>query len=147
MNIKWYDDRFMPGPPPRGGRGPTCAPCKTPPLQGAVPLPLRGVGPVRAAALAMLLVLLPAAPGCGGAPQVGPDREAIKAVDALYTAVGLRDARLVAECAARLDALRDAGRLPAPASRALGSIVAEAQAGRWEPAQGRLIALLEGQFR
>jgi hypothetical protein len=93
------------------------------------------------------LVLLLAVAGCGRPAQVGPDKGAIKAVDALYTAVGLRDPGLVDECAARLKTLHDAEKIPAPAFRSLESIVAETKGGKWESAQNRLIAFLEGQTR
>lgn len=96
-------------------------------------------------ALAGLLAF--AAPGCWGPPQVGADRESFEAVDALYTAVGLRDVKLVADSERRLQALRDTARLPEKAHRALAAIIATARAGEWEPAVVQLGRFMEGQSR
>ena len=85
---------------------------------------------IRAMMLSLPLVL--AAGGCGGPPQIGTNKEAFKTVDALYTAVSLRDSKLVAQCEERLEGLRDSGSLPADASKSLDSIIAEAKAGDWE---------------
>jgi hypothetical protein len=87
---------------------------------------------VRTAACLALLVL--ALGGCVGPPQIGANREAFKAVDALYTAVSLKDATLLAQCAEELDVLSAAGALPADASRRLASIIAHAKDGSWEQA-------------
>src|SRR5260370_42065447 len=94
---------------------------------------------------AALLALVPV--GCGGPPQIGADKETFKAVDALYTAVGLRDARLVDQCQEKLKTLRGAGKIPEDAARALESIIVEAKGGKWEPAQERLSKFMEGQRR
>jgi hypothetical protein len=93
----------------------------------------------------MLLVLGPW--GCWGPPQIGADREAFKAVDALYTAVGLRDAGKVDQCRARLESLRDAGKIPEGAYASLESIIGEAKGGKWEPALEHLSKFMEGQRR
>jgi hypothetical protein len=85
--------------------------------------------------------------GCGGPPQIGADRETFRAVDALYTAVGLRDGPLVDRCRSKLDGLRDAGKIPGSAARSLDSIIADAKEGRWETAQDRLARFMEGQRR
>lgn len=84
--------------------------------------------------------------GCGP-PQMGADRDAFKAVDALYTAVGLRDPKRVDQCSATLKGLRDAGKLPAVAAATLDSIVAEARGQQWEPALEHLSGFMEGQRR
>jgi hypothetical protein len=98
------------------------------------------------AVLAPSLLLL-ALGGCGGPPQIGADKESFQAVDALYTAVGLRDVKLVDQCRAKLDGLRQAGKLPGGASRSLESIIVDAKEGKWEAAQGRLDRFMEGQRR
>jgi hypothetical protein len=85
--------------------------------------------------------------GCGGQAQIGADKDTFKAVDALYTAVGLRDGKLVDQCQENLKALRGAGKIPEAASRSLESIMAEAKEGKWEPAQERLTKFMEGQRR
>jgi hypothetical protein len=92
--------------------------------------------------------LLPLAQaGCGGAPQLGGDRDTFKAVDALYTAVSLRDASLLDQSAATLQGLRASGKLPEAASRALDGIVADARSGKWEPAFDRLSTFMQAQRR
>ena len=85
--------------------------------------------------------------GCGRPAQIGGDKNAVKAVDALYTAVGLRDQKLVAECAARLKGLRDEDKISETAFNSLESIVAEAKDEKWESSQNHLIQFLEGQTR
>lgn len=91
----------------------------------------------------MLLLLA----GCGGPAQIGADPEAFKAVDALYTAVSLRDAGRVDRCVKTLVSLRDAGKLDAGPLEALEGIAAEAKSGSWEPAQSRLARFMRGQTR
>jgi hypothetical protein len=103
------------------------------------------MGRVVAGIALAILVLAPG--GCGRAPQIGTDREAFKTVDALYTAVGLRDADRVDQCGAKLKALHDQDKLPEGAYRALEAIIAEAKVGRWELALQRLSGFMEGQRR
>jgi hypothetical protein len=97
------------------------------------------------AVMSSLLVL--ALGGCGGPPQIGAEKDTFKAVDALNTAVGLRDPKLVDRCEAKLKGLRDAGKIPEAASKSLDSIIAEAKGGKWEPAQERLSRFMAGQRR
>jgi hypothetical protein len=85
--------------------------------------------------------------GCGRAPQLGGDRDTFKAVDALYTAVSLRDSSLLDQSAASLQGLRAAGKLPEAAARSLDAIVAEARSGKWGPAFERLSTFMEAQRR
>ncbi len=94
--------------------------------------------------IALSLAILIA--GCGPA-QIGPDREAFRAVDALYTAVSLREAAPLARSAATLKRLNESERLPSPAYRSLEAIIQEAESGRWEAAQARLARFMEGQRR
>jgi hypothetical protein len=84
--------------------------------------------------------------GCG-TPQIGADPETFKAVDELYTAVGLKDQRLVDQCAARLTSLYTARKLPADAWHSLEAIVAETRKGKWDDAQAHLSRFMEGQRR
>jgi hypothetical protein len=84
--------------------------------------------------------------GCGP-PQIGADRDTFKAVDALYTAVSLRDAQLLGRCEASLAGLRAAGKVPDAAGSALDAIVAQARSGEWEAAQRRLGDFMRGQRR
>ena len=97
------------------------------------------------AAAALLLTAI--ASGCFGPPQMGPDREAFTTIDALYTAVSLREPAHVDRCSQGLSKLRDAGKLPEPAHDALAAIIAEAKGGRWEPAQARLREFMLAQRR
>jgi hypothetical protein len=92
-----------------------------------------------------LLVLLLG--GCGGPPQIGADRETFKTVDALYTAIGLRDAARVEQVGAKLKSLHDAGKLPDGAYRTLESIIEESREQKWEPALARLSRFMEGQHQ
>jgi hypothetical protein len=98
--------------------------------------------PVPAALLLLLLIS-----ACGAPAQIGPEKDALKAVDALYTAVSLRDETLLADCLARLKTLRDAGTLPDPAFRSLETITLQARQGKWEPSQDRLIRFIDAQRR
>lgn len=96
--------------------------------------------------LLILSVPLAMTVGCGP-PQIGGDREVFQAVDALYTAVSLRDPALLERCGGRLKELGASGKLPAPASASLESIVAEAESSGWESSQARLARFMEGQRR
>ncbi|QEH36046.1 hypothetical protein OJF2_46040 [Aquisphaera giovannonii] len=95
---------------------------------------------------ASAVALCAAIAGCGPA-QIGPDRDTFKAVDALYTAVSLRDAKLVDGCAGRLQELRAAEKLPEAPFRSLVAMIDEAKAGGWERAQERLASFMEAQRR
>lgn len=85
--------------------------------------------------------------GCWGPPQMGTDKEAFKAVDALFTATGLRDAGKVDQCMANLKALHEAGKMPESAYKSVVAISADAKAGKWEVALERLSKFMEGQRR
>ncbi len=99
----------------------------------------------RIAVVAALLGVV--ASGCGGPPQLGPDREAFRTVDAMFTAVSLREVPPLERCEAKLKALNEAGKLPGSAYNALESIAEEAKGGHWESAQGRLREFMRGQRR
>jgi hypothetical protein len=96
--------------------------------------------------LAMGLLAL-AVSGCWSPPPSGGDEKSFKAVDALYTAVSLREVKLVDQCQATLNELHESGTLGADVSKALGSIIDEAKGGAWEDAQTRLASFMEGQRR
>ena len=72
------------------------------------------------------------------APQLGPDPEARRTADALFTAVTARDPKRLEQCAQRLDQLKQAGKLPDAAANYLDGVVKQARAGDWEPAAQRL---------
>lgn len=96
---------------------------------------------------ALALVLLGAAIGGCGTPSMGVDKDTFKAVDALYTAISLRDLRLVEQCEERLKTLRSEGKLPEAAAASLTSIIAEGKKGNWESSQSDLAKFMEGQRR
>lgn len=78
-------------------------------------------------------------------PQMGPDKEVMSAVDALYTAVTSRREQLLDECEARLHALRDASKLPADSAEFLDGAIAQCRAGNWEPAAKQLYRFVQAQ--
>ena len=80
-------------------------------------------------------------------PQIGPDKETIKTVDALFTAFTSRNATRVAECEQRLHALQDAGKLPPKAARYLDGLITTARGGNWRGAAHKLFDFMNGQRR
>ena len=102
---------------------------------------------IRSAVGLAVLIATVALTGCWAPPQIGPDKDTFKAVDALYTAISLREPKLVESCVSKLNELKAAGKVPEAAFRSLDSIVLEAKEGRWEPSQERLASFMEGQRR
>jgi hypothetical protein len=100
----------------------------------------------RSGALGLIAAVVLAA-GCGRAPEMGPDRETFKTVDALYTAVSLRDTVQLDRCAATLEGLRAAERLPGRAHGALAGIIGVARQGEWESARQELRDFMLDQRR
>jgi hypothetical protein len=80
-------------------------------------------------------------------PQMGAEEEVFTAVDALFTAVTARDEKLLGQCEQRLNALKDAGKLPGDASDYLVGIIGKARAGRWESAAETLYGFMKAQRR
>ncbi len=78
---------------------------------------------------------------------MGLDRETFTTVDALYSAVSLKDEGQLDRNAATLDQLHESGRLPDAAHKALGKIIAEAKDGEWEPAREDLRDFMLDQRR
>ncbi|WP_240911528.1 hypothetical protein [Paludisphaera soli] len=95
-------------------------------------------------ALALLASL--ALAGCGPT-QMGPDPEAFKGVDALYTAISLREPDRVDACLAMLRSLQQDGRLEEAAFDELVAMSGEAKGGDWESVQTRLARFMRGQRR
>jgi hypothetical protein len=95
-------------------------------------------------ALALLSAL--ALAGCGPT-QIGPDPQAFKAVDALYTAISLREPDRVDACLAELRSLHQDGRLDEAAFDELVAMSGEAKGGAWESVQSRLASFMRGQRR
>lgn len=80
-------------------------------------------------------------------PQMGTDEDAFKSVDALYTAVRMKDAAKIDQCERRLHGYRDAGKLEAAPSEFLDSVIAQAREGKWESATERLYEFMSAQRR
>ncbi len=80
-------------------------------------------------------------------PQLAPSEDVFKTVDALYTAVRMKDEKRLGECEQRLHAYRDAGKLPKEASESLDGVIAKARAGSWESATERLYEFMLAQRR
>lgn len=85
--------------------------------------------------------------GFGKPPQMGPDEEVFRAVDALYTAVTARNDKLLGECEKRLQGLKNAGKLPATAADYLDGVIATGRAGNWQAAAERLYDFMKNQQR
>jgi hypothetical protein len=94
---------------------------------------------------AALLVIGVGYTWCGRAPQVGGDKESIKVVDALYTAVSSRNATRLTQCEERLHALRDEGKLPRKAADYLDGLIATARSGDWGRATHKLFDFMRAQ--
>ncbi len=80
-------------------------------------------------------------------PQMGADDKTFATVDALYTAVRLRDPAKVGQCETRLHTYRDAGQLPADAASYLDGVIASARGGSWQAAAERLYDFMRAQRR
>src|SRR5262245_31854085 len=65
-------------------------------------------------------------------PQMGADDEVFRTVDALYTAVRMKDETKVAQCEKRLQSYRETGKLPKSSADYLDRVIARTRDGRWE---------------
>jgi hypothetical protein len=83
----------------------------------------------------------------GKPPQMGADEEVFKTVDALFTAVTARDEKRLGECEQRLNALKDAGKLPKDAAAYLDNVIHKARDGRWQAAAEKLYHFMKAQRR
>ena len=80
-------------------------------------------------------------------PQMGTDEEVFKTVDALYTALGMRDPVKLSQCEERLRSYRAAEWLPQRSADYLDGVIAKARAGGWESALERLYDFMLAQRR
>ncbi len=80
-------------------------------------------------------------------PQMGNDDEAFRTVDALFTALGMRDESKVADCERRFHQYRESGRLPPSTARYLDRVIARARAGDWNEASKTLYDFMRAQRR
>jgi hypothetical protein len=78
---------------------------------------------------------------------MGADEDVFNAVDALFTAVTARDEKLLKQCEQRLQALKQAGKLPEEASDYLAGIIRKARDGRWESSAEKLYSFMMEQRR
>jgi hypothetical protein len=78
-------------------------------------------------------------------PQVGGDKESLKAVEALYTAVSSRDTSRLTHCEEQLHALRDQGRLPRAAADYLDGLISTARGGNWKGATHKIFDFMRAQ--
>jgi hypothetical protein len=80
-------------------------------------------------------------------PQLGGDKESLKVVEALYTAVGSRNTERLAHCEGQLHTLRDEGKLPRRAADYLDGLIKTARGGNWQGATHKLFDFLRAQRR
>lgn len=80
-------------------------------------------------------------------PQMGADEDVFVTVDALYTAVRLKDESKLRSCEERLHGYRAAGKLPAAPAEYLDDVIANTRAGRWDTAAKRLYSFMIAQRR
>ena len=99
--------------------------------------------------IALSIIILQTAwfAGCGRAPSMGLDKETFVTVDALFSAVCLKDEKQTDRNATALKKLHDEGRLPGDAHEALAAIVVEAKSGDWEDAAEKLREFMLDQTR
>ena len=83
----------------------------------------------------------------GKPPQIGADKEAIRTVDALFTAFTSRNTRRLSLCEEHLHALRDGGELPSNAAEYLDGLIKMARGGNWRGAAQKLFAFMKAQQR
>jgi hypothetical protein len=83
----------------------------------------------------------------GRAPQVGVDKESLKVVDALYTAVTSHNPTRLAQCESRLHTLRDEGKMPRRTADYLDGLIATARGGNWKAATHKLFDFMKAQRR
>ncbi len=95
-------------------------------------------------ATALLLGVLFVA-GCSRTPQMGGNEACMKAADALWTAVNLKQPEFLDSSAAEIERLHKAGDMPLEAYESLGSIIATSREGQWTDARAALKTFIRGQ--
>jgi hypothetical protein len=100
---------------------------------------------VTIAAVACLLLFGIGFTWWGRAPQVGSDKESIKVVDALYTAVSSHNPTRLTQCEEHLHALRDEGKMPRKTADYLDGLIATARGGDWRKATHKLFDFMKAQ--
>jgi hypothetical protein len=97
---------------------------------------------IRTASVALLLLAVAA---CSPTPQLGGDREALSAADALWTAITAKDSNLLENSAAAIGKLHAEAHLTDEAYAALENVMQTARAGNWSEARAALKAFVRGQ--
>src|SRR5262245_9935837 len=100
---------------------------------------------VRTLCAATVLLSISVFAGCGSESQISGDREAMKSVDALWTAGSAKKPELVDSAFARLETAHATGRLPEGAFQTLQTVVDQAKAADWAAARDRLKRFIRGQ--
>jgi hypothetical protein len=98
---------------------------------------------VLAIGLSLLGLLLTA--GCNRTPQMGGNEECMTAVDALWTAINVKQTELLDHSQAEIERLHTSGAMPDGAFENLSSIVTTARAGQWPAARAALRQFIRGQ--
>lgn len=80
-------------------------------------------------------------------PQMGPNDEVFRTVDALFTAVTAHDEKLLAQCETRLHTQREVGHVPPEAAEYLDNVIQKARGGSWQSAAERLYDFMRVQRR
>lgn len=80
-------------------------------------------------------------------PQMGTDEEVFKTVDALYTAVRMKDEAKVAQCDTLLQSYRESGKLAKDSAAYLDRVIAKARDRQWESATEKLYEFMLAQRR
>lgn len=78
-------------------------------------------------------------------PQIGADEEALKTVDALFTAITSKDTERLTDCEQRLHSQRESGTLPASAARRLDRLIQQARGGQWDASAHQLYDFMLAQ--
>jgi hypothetical protein len=81
----------------------------------------------------------------GRTPQVGVDKDSLRAVDALYTAVTSHNPTRLAQCEERLHTLRDEGKMPRRTADYLDGLIGTARGGDWKGATHKLFDFMRAQ--
>jgi hypothetical protein len=81
----------------------------------------------------------------GRPPQIGSDKESLRVVEALYTAVSSHDTKRLSNCEEQLHKLRDEGKLPAPTADYLDGLISTARGGNWKGATHKMFDFMRGQ--
>ena len=80
-------------------------------------------------------------------PQIGPNEEVFKTVDALFTALTTKDLQRLSDCESRLQADLESGALPSAAAKNLDGIIQRARAGKWDASADTLYQFILDQRR